>query len=62
MGRKPPQVCWMLTAVSLKADAMAIVRCPDCMQKHGGMRFLWKGKAVVVKKKVYGFEGKQVPA
>jgi len=29
--------------VRLKADAMAIVKCPDCMQKHGEMRFPWKG-------------------
>jgi len=38
-----PQVCWMLMTVRLKADAMAIVKCPDCMQKHGEMRFPWKG-------------------
>lgn len=37
-----PQVCWMLTRVRLKADA--IVKSPDCMEKHGEMRFLWKGE------------------
>ena len=46
-----PQVCWMLTNARFKANAMAIVKCPDCMQKHGEMRFLWKGKGIEVKKR-----------
>lgn len=34
-----PQVCWMLTSVRLKADAIVISRC---VEKHGGIRFPWK--------------------
>lgn len=43
-----PQVCWMLTRVRLKADA--IVESPDSVEKHGEMRFLWKGEGAEDKK------------
>lgn len=51
-----PQVCWMLTSVRLKADA--IVKSPDCMEKHGEMRFPWKGEGIKEKKWFLEFEGK----
>lgn len=37
-----PQGCWMFTSVRLKADAT--VKSPDCMEKHGEIRFPWKVK------------------
>lgn len=39
-----PQVCWMLSNVRLKADAT--VKSPDCMEKHGEIRFSWNVKGL----------------
>lgn len=47
-----PQVCWTLTNARLEADAMAIVKCPNRMQKHGEMTCLWKAKEIEVKKRI----------
>lgn len=52
------QVCWMLSSVRLKADAIA--KSPDCMEKHGEMWFSWKGEGIKEKKWFLEFEGKLI--